>query len=272
MAITIRGQNRKDRYSGTWPDATNTGWARTGVTLTAYTGPTTLALGQTIDSKTITDDLVITSHVTITRCNIGIAHLDCDGAARSLTLEDCNIDAGTWQSQAVGFSDLTIRRCNIIGGTNSVISGSNILIEDSWLHAQYLAPTAEWHENAFICNGGSNIVLRHNTLHADQENNGFGGGVSTNCSLFGDFAPIEDVLIEGNLLKATPGGYGCSAGYNPGKPFGDNPTNVTWRDNVFERGPSGQCGVEGPVTSFLDANGNVWSNNRYEDGELIPAA
>lgn len=254
-----------------WPDATNTGWARTGVTLTPYTGPTTLLENQTIDSKSITDDLVIQSDVTIRRCNI-TGRIDCDGPTFSVLIEDCNLNGSTADAPVVGYGNLTIKRCNIIGGANSVIGGDNVLIEDSWLHAQYLGPTAASHENAFISNGGTGITIRNCVLHADQENNSSGGGVSTNCSFFGDFAVIEDVLVEDCLIKATPGAYGVSLGYNPGKPFGTDPTNVTFQNNTFEPGPTGNCGVYGPVTGWLADNGNVFTGNVWlGGGDVEPA-
>lgn len=259
-----------------WPDATNTGWARTGVTLTPYSGPTTLSGTVLIDKKSITTDLVIgyssiATTVTIKRCNI-TGRIDCDGPNYNVILEDCNLNGSTADAPVVGYGNLTVRRCNIIGGANSVIGGDNVLVEDSWLHAQYLGPTRESHENAFISNGGTGITLRNCTLHADQPNNTVGGGVSTNCSLFGDFAPIADVLIEDCLIKATPGAYGVSLGYNPGKPYGSNPTNVVFQNNTFEPGTTGNCGQFGPVTGWLDDNGNVFTGNVWLGGGVVSPA
>src|SRR5690606_11871516 len=217
---------------------------------------------QTIDSKLMGGHFQIASggNIFLKRCQIN-GRIDCDGADRFVRIEDCNIDAGMADAPAVGFSNLIVRRCNIIGGANTIIGGNNVLVEDSWLHSQYLAPEAESHENAFLSNGGDGITIRNCVLHADQPDNGFGGGVSTNCSLFGDFSPIQNVLIENCLIKATPGAYGVSLGYNPAKPFGSAPTNVIFRNNVFERGASGKCGVVGPVTCWLDANCNIFDNN-----------
>jgi hypothetical protein len=248
-----------------WPNADNTGWLAAGATLTAWDGPTFLAANQVIDSRILTGHIIVASHVKITRCQIN-GRIDCDGPNYSLILEDCNVDGGTAQAPAVGYGNLTIRRCNMVGGANTVIGGDNVIIEDSWLHDQYLGPTADDHENGFLSNGGSNITLRHNVIHADEPDNGHDGGVSTNCSLFGDFAPITDVLIENCYFPATPGAYSVSLGYNPSKPFGANPTNVVFRNNVFEYGPTGNGGFFGPVTSFLDANGNVFEGNTWEDG------
>jgi len=43
-------------------------------------------------------------------------------------------------------------------------------------------------------------------------------------------------------------------------------------NNVFGRGYSGKCGVYGPTNSLNAAgkpNGNVWDNNKYEDGAMV---
>jgi len=255
------------------PNEFNTGWERTGVTLTDYSTPSTILTDQTLDSRNILTDITVSADVIVTRSMIN-GHIYADGVGYSLLLEDCEIDASTFDGAAVGFQNVTIRRCNIYGGANSVIGSSNIIIEDSILHDQYLAPGSGAHQNGFLSNGGSNVVIHNCVIHANQPDNGSGGGVSTNLSLFGDFAPIADVTIEGCYFPATPGAYSVSLGYNPGWPeegkeFGDNPTNVIFRNNVFERGDSGNGGVFGPVTSFLDDNGNIFENNTWEDGELI---
>jgi hypothetical protein len=96
-----------------------------------------------------------------------------------------------------------------------------------------------------------------------------GGGPTADVSLFGDFGPVDDILIEDNLLKGTAGGYGMQAGYNPGKPY-PNGTNIRILNNTFERGTSGVCGVFGPYTAWNGSNtGNVWSGNHYDDATPI---
>jgi hypothetical protein len=50
-------------------------------------------------------------------------------------------------------------------------------------------------------------------------------------------------------------------------------TNIVYRDNVFQRGANRKCAAYGPVTNFdSSAPGNVWSNNRYDDGTIVKAA
>ncbi|QQS20304.1 hypothetical protein IPL85_02560 [Candidatus Saccharibacteria bacterium] len=85
---------------------------------------------------------------------------------------------------------------------------------------------------------------------------------------------MTDVTFDNNLFMPTTGGYGGTFGYNPAKPYGSNPSYIVVTNNVFQRGPTGICGVYGTVTSFLSSGtGNVWSNNTYEnDGTIIPPA
>jgi hypothetical protein len=212
-------------------------------------------------------------HFTATRSYFN-CKIDCDGTNRSATLENCTIDGGG-DVLGVGYNDLTLRRCNISGALQCVNTSSNVLIEDCYIHNPYL-PDSSDHINPFFNGGGTNLVIRHSTLWAPQQDNIHGGGVSTNLSMFPDFGPIYNVTIEDCLIRYTGGAYGVSLGWNPGKAFNDhalNGTNIVFRNNTFERGPSGLCGGLGPVTSWpFGRSGNVWENNRYEDGEPVDPA
>ncbi len=49
--------------------------------------------------------------------------------------------------------------------------------------------------------------------------------------------------------------------------------NIRFTNNIFMRGPSGKCGIWGPITSFdSTAPGNVWTNNLWDDGTPVPPA
>jgi len=262
-----------DGQGGCWPYAGNTG-VPAGTTLTNYTGPTTITTPNTIiNAKTVNDDLVIqTTGVQILNSRVN-GHIDVDGANRSVTIEDSEINAGNVSQPAVGYGNLTIRRTNLTGGQHSVLCGDNCVMEDNYMHAQYNAPGGSYHNNAFISNGGSGATLTHNTFFCEPENNGSGGGCTADVSFFGDFAVISDITVNNNLFVATPSGAYCgSFGHNPAKPFGSNPSNVVVTNNIFQRGPNNQCGTSAPVTSFLSANGNVWTNNKWDDGATVPPA
>jgi len=260
---------------GGFPDATNTGLAGVGLTesdLSLYTGPGGYSGSAvvTLERLLINDDIRVYDSVNITliECKIN-GHIDIDSTLATLTMIDCHVDAGTWSNAAVGFQNMTITRCNIEGGITAVNASVNVTVTDSYLHGQQISPTGPDHAGGFLCSGGHDITLTHNTIVCDVLDNGFGGGPSNNLNLFGDFAPLLDITIDNNYFPVTAGGYSVSLGHNPGANFGDNPTNITFTDNVLERDPiTGKGGVFGTVTSYLDANGNVYSNNVWADDPL----
>jgi hypothetical protein len=257
-----------------FPDATNTGIAGVGLTeagLTAYTGPGGYAGGGTflVQNQLINDDIRIfdTVQITLRKCKIN-GHVDADSATASITLEDCHIDASTWTNAATGFQNMTITRCDIEGGITAVNGSVNVTVTDSYLHGQVISPTGSDHAGGFLCSGGSNILLSHCTIWCSVVDNGFGGGPSNNLQFFGDFGTLTDLTVDRCYFPATAGGYSVSLGHNPGKPGGDDPTRITFTNNVLARSPAapgGKGGSFGTVTSFLAANGNVYSNNVWYD-------
>ncbi len=222
-----------------------------------------------IDAQEVACDLVVrASGVRITRSST--RRIEIGEPPASVVVEDTDIDAGEWVGGAVAFGSVTLKRVDVRGGQHSVQCSEKCLVEDSWLHAQSLPPDEPRHLNAFISNGGSDMVLRHNVLSCDRPVNEVDGGCTADLSLFGDFGPVSDVTIEGNLFQASRGGYCGSFGYNPGKEFGEAATEIVVVDNVFERGSTGMCGVYGAVTSFsVDGEGNRWSGNTWDDGSTL---
>ena len=252
--------------SGRFPDATNTG-VPDGVALSAYTGPLTITIaGAVIDAKTVTGTLDVQARgVTIRRSHVrGIVNVV---GGNSVTIEDSFIDGGTHDGAAVGQNNVTMRRVEVIGARQSVSCHSNCDIQDSWLHAQYIRPGSDWHGDGYISNGGSNVVLRHNTLACDSRPTGAGGACTAALAAFGDWAPIRDHTYDNNLFGESPAGFCMYAGYEPSKPYGSNPTYVRVTNNVFQRGANGKCAVYGPFTGYkASGEGNVFTGNRWDDG------
>lgn len=277
IEFTLTGSVPTGVPSG-FPDATNTGLAGVGLSesdLSLYAGPGGYSGSAVVvlEDLLINDDIRVYDSVNITlrRCKIN-GHIDIDSTLAALVMEDCHVDATTWPNAAVGFQNMTIRRSNIQGGITAVNASVNVLVEDSYLHGQRISPTGPDHAGGFLCSGGHDITLTHNTIVCDVLDNGFGGGPSNNLNLFGDFAPLLDITITDNYFPATAGGYSVSLGHNPGANFGDDPTNIVFTDNVLARDPiTGKGGVFGTVTSFLDANGNVYADNVWaDDGTPVP--
>lgn len=278
QGLTLTGSVPGGDIPDGFPDAFNTGLAGVGMTeadLSPYSGPGGYDQGgpYLLEDQLINDDIRLYNNVqmTIRRCKIN-GHIDIDSAGASLLIEDSHVDASSWSNAAVGFMNMTIRRCDIEGGITAVNASINVTVEDSYLHGQVIAPTGEQHAGGFLCSGGHDITLTHNTIVCDVLDNGDGGGPSNNLNLFGDLAPLSDITVEDCYFPVTAGGYSVSLGHNPGKPYGDNPSNIVFVNNVLARDPgTGKGGQFGTVTSFLNANGNVYSGNTWaDDGTAVP--
>lgn len=255
---------------GGWPSTANTG-VPPGSALTAYTGPMHVTSdGAVIQNRRITGTLVIgAANVRISRSQVN-GRIESDSNSHSVIIEDSEIIGDNSWTPAVGYRNITMRGVEVTGSRVSVLCGSNCDIQDSLLHKQYMQPGSDWHVNGYVSNGGSNVLIKHNTLACDVADNSNGGGCTGPAASFGDFEILSKITYDNNLFLAGPGGYCLHAGYNPSKPYGSNPTQVVVTNNVFQRGSGGKCGYWGPVTSFhTTGSGNVWSNNRFEDGQPI---
>ena len=259
--------------STSFPNAVNTG-VPSGVALTDYAGPMTITrAGTIIDSKRITGRIVIAAQNVVIKRSRVVGNIDADGGGASVSIEDSEVNGGTSQTPAIGYGHITMRRVDVFGSRVSVLCGSSCDIQDSWLHSQYISPGSNWHVNGYVSNGGSNVVVKHNTIACDVRDNSNGGGCTGPAASFGDFSALSNIVYDNNLFVASPGGYCLAAGYNPGKPYGSNPTGIVVTNNVFQRGPGGKCASFGPVTAFRSAGaGNVWSNNTWDNGGVVPPA
>ena len=253
-----------------WPDASTTG-VPAGTPLTTYTGPCTVTTANTvIDAKTVNcSSLVIhAANVTISRSKVnGIVSSGTDNDTYSFTLSDSDVDATPGfaaQLTAVEGLHFTVLRSDIQGGNRSV-NCINCTIQDSYVHGQDADAGGTWHESGIRMNDHN--VIRHNTILCDAPTIG-GAGCSADLTGYGDFAPVTNNLIENNLFKATPSGGFCSyGGSSKGKAYSTDAHDIRFINNVFEAGPTGHCGIWGPVTDFDPTRpGNLWSGNTWTDG------
>ncbi len=259
---------------GGWPGPDNTG-VPAGTALTPYTGPCTITSARTISGADVlskcSDALVIqTTGVVIDKSLVpGVWSIYGDGDS-SVTITDSDVRAGSVSTAGLWGYNITARRVDVTGGQHSFQCNNNCEVTDSWLHDQHNPDGGSYHNNAFISNGGSNMVIRHNTLHCTAILNSTDGGCSGDLSLFGDFDPIDNVTIDNNYLRANNSSisYCLYGGASRSKPY--QATNVKVTNNVFERGANRKCGVYGPVTSFdRNAAGNVWTGNVWDSGEAV---
>jgi hypothetical protein len=262
-----------DGSGGCWPYAGNTG-VPAGTALTAYTGPCSIFTNTVIQDKTVNCALQMynDASLTIRRSVVnGFIENTYTSGVGKLIVEDSEVHAGAWSEGAIWGSSMTVTRSEATGGQHSVHCESDCTVTDSWLHNQYNPDGGSYHNNAFISNGGTNMLLRHNTLHCTALLNATDGGCTGDLTLLGDFDTISYVTAESNLFMANNSSisYCTYGGHTPGKPY-PNGHHVAYRNNVFQRGPNGKCGVYGAVTSFNpSASGNVWTGNIWSDGATL---
>jgi hypothetical protein len=261
--------------SGGFPGAGNTG-VPAGVTLTDYTGPCTIGTnGTVIDAKTVNCDLSIrATGVVIKRSRINGEINGDEGTGSSFTVEDSEVvNQARRACQCIGSDNFTVRRTEIRGGNRGIYCRLHCLVVDSWIHGSQLLET----QHASAVRVEQYATLRHNTLACTWTGPlANDTGCSADLAGYPDFAPITHNTITGNLFAANPSGAGFCAygGATQGKPYSGSPTNATYivfADNVWQRGSNGKCGTYGPIVNFdKTRTGNQWTNNRFDDGTVIP--
>ena len=245
-----------------------------GTVLTPYTGPCDIQTPDlVIDGKTVNCELRILAKGIVIRNSVinGNIRTDLEYLPGSFTITDSEVRVPAEPITGLGDGNFTARRVHVTGGSRSVNCYLNCTIEDSYVHGQYRDDTGRHHESGIRM--GANAVIRRNTIACDAPDVPPDAGCSAALTGYGDFDVVENNLIDGNLFVAGSGGYCAYGGSTKGKPFSNGVNRIRFTNNVWQRGATGQCGWYGPITSFdSDAPGNVWSNNRWDDGTPVPPA
>lgn len=265
------------------------------MTLTNYTGPTTInSCGVVIDSKLVDSDLLITAGngttskdtpcVTIKNSFVKSVIFSEQSNWGPIVITDTEVQPqglSWWEN--IGRSNIFVYRVNSHGSEGVIKCDQNCEAKDNWVYGMQLG--GQYHYNAFGGNGTSDFLIEHNwascgdweTIDPDY---GDDAGCSADIGFYGDFGPIQRVTITRNYIAGTDSaldhnrgpGYCLNPGYYPGKPY-PAPDYMTITDNIFGRGSTNKCGAFGPTNSLAKSGQplhNVWSNNRYEDGTMIP--
>ena len=271
----------RDGTGSCWPGPDNTG-VPVGTTLNTYGGPCTISVDNTvIDSKTVNCALSIqAANVTIKNSKVnGNVILDVDRPSSNawhLTIQDSEVDAGTIQEAALGWGNLTAIRVNVHGGVTAAQCEENsvsCVIQDSYLHGQYIQPNSNWHLGGFLSDGGGPITLTHNYVVCDQQAvYGTDGGCTGDINLIPNFATAHNVTITHNLLGANIHSAFCTYGgdrHDGSYPYGNH---IVYTDNIFQRGTNGLCAGYGPVAGWGTDPTNQWVNNTWADGGAVTPA
>lgn len=270
-----------DKWGGCWPGASYVG-VPPGTTLTTYTGPMTITTPNTvIDAKIINGDMIIqASNVSITRSqfNTGSVGTDENSTGFSFSISDSTVNIGSTRAgTGVGAVNFTATRVEVTGGNRSMNCWKDCTITDSYVHGQFADTNGVYHESGI--RQGARGIVRHNSIGCDAPDIPPDGGCSAALSGYGDFATVENMTIDRNLILGGSGGYCTYGGSTGGKPF-PNAHDIKFTDNVYQRGTSASdhgtfiCGDFGPITAFdTAAPGNVWTNNVWDtDGTAVPPA
>ncbi len=262
--------SRPSQPSSGWPSTSNTG-VPAGETLTDYTGPRTItANGTEIRNKIVNGTLTIeASDVKIvnTRINGEVLLRDPKSSNYSFTITDSEVHIQDPGATGIMMGNFHATRVEVTGGRRSIYCKYNCVVEDSLVHKQSSGAGNSDHFSGIRME--QNGTFRHNTLICEAASR----GCSASLTGYGDFAPVQNNLIENNLFIGDLGGqasmcaYGGSSGANGDKPYGDQARDIRFINNVFTKGATGRCGKNGAVAHF-DASrpGNQWSGNVWDDG------
>jgi hypothetical protein len=259
------------------PDASCTG-VPPGTRLTTHDGDLHVTSdGAVVDAMLIQGCVFIEANdVTIKRSKV-VRGDSCEwsaaieagyGAYAGTLIEDVEVDGGAPDSPNVasialiGVHNYTARRLHVHHGGRAFNIGDNVVIEDSYIHDMY--GEGDSHNSGIGSNSGTNITLRHNTIHCDIEQPGnpsMGGGCSGSLVLYADdfgdqSGTIDDLLVEENLFNG--GGY-CLLIYN-------HRTDGSYivRRNLFGSSFYPDCGQYGPNDLLVTTGANLtWEDNSW---------
>lgn len=252
-----------------FPSASTTG-VPAGTSLSTYTGPCTITTaGTVIDAKTINCSLSIrATGVKITRSKVnGTVYAGTDGKS-SFTISDSTIDVGDRMGTGIGDGYFTATRVHVMGGNRSINCFVKCTVQSSYVHGQFKDESGTAHESGIRI--GSSSTIRGNTIACDAPDVPPDAGCSAALTGYGDFAIVQDNVIDGNLFLPTTGGFCAYGGSTTGKQFSSGVNDIKFTNNVFSRGSGGKCGYWGAITSFdVNAPGNVWTNNKWSDGATV---
>jgi hypothetical protein len=274
-----------DPWGGCFPGPKTTG-IQAGVTLTPWTGGCDVRTDNlVIEARLITgcDNFYINAN-NVTMKNIKLVGPNLWVRTGSLIITDSEADFGPARDgQGFTGSNIIAKRLNFYGGHRQVWCDT-CTVEDSYFHDQNISADLSAHASAVRTD--SHTVYRHNTIRCDLKVTSLDGGCSAPQTGYPDFGPIHHTTMDKNLIMASETGYCSYGGWNPGKPYNDDPQNATYiqfTNNVVARGthPNGVkeyplthryryiCGYWGPVTSYADERvGFKFYDNRWDDGLL----
>ncbi|HSX42782.1 MAG TPA: hypothetical protein VLF59_01715 [Candidatus Saccharimonadales bacterium] len=296
-----------DGMGGCWPGPSNTGPNAAAGSMATYSGSCTITAANTvIDSKVINcsplnvgsgaSGLIIknsyvnggvisegsaTFTIQDSVVDNAVSYRACSGSTNcSAGKYACGDPNNATTDCGVGYNHFTILRTEIMHTNRAAYCETTCTIQDSYFHGTNLWPDQTNLAHASSVRNEQYLTLKHNALGCDYTgpfpNDEL--GCSADMSGYPDFAPIMHDTIDSNLFLSNNAGAGFCVygGGTSGKPYSGNANNATYivfQNNVFQRGANGKCGSYGPVTDFISGRtGNVWTNNKYDNGATVSPA
>jgi Domain of unknown function (DUF4082) len=258
---------------GPFPNASNTGAPAGG--LSAYSGPCTITRdGTVIDHKVVNCSLDIRAakvRISHSVINGTINSGDDQGSRFSFKLVRSTLDVspnGVAMETGVGDVNFKVIRSEIRGGNRGINCWYRCVVRASWIHGQDTDSSGVTHMSGIRM--GQRARLIGNSIGCDAPEVPPEAGCSAPLTGYGDFGPVRDNIIDGNLFLATTGAVCAYGGSSGGKPYSDDAANIKFYNNVFQRGDNGNCGAYGPVMDFdRRAPGNVFVGNTWADGGRV---
>ncbi|MBX9244515.1 right-handed parallel beta-helix repeat-containing protein [Actinotalea ferrariae] len=121
-----------------------------------------------------------------------------DGEHSGLLIEDVEIDGGGTTDIGVDVSRVVLRRLDIHHVNDGVRMGSDIVLEDSWIHD--LSRIGGLHPDAVQGISAQDVVIRNNTLDPRDPETGDNGNAAIMLGSETGTRLSRGVLIEGNFL------------------------------------------------------------------------
>jgi len=251
-----------------YPDASNTGYLPTGVTLHACSSVTS---NNTYDSCLFSNGLDLSAgqtNVTVTRSLIN-GVVTGNESCQNLTMTDTEINGnGATNAATNALQCFTWKRINCHSVGQCFYAGT-MDVEDSYCHD--LNSTPSGHNECVLGSSQGQKTMIHNNFVSNWLNRN-GGGMSSVVSFYADngfWGPGGNLLFKNNRMDPSGSGavYCLYA-------FGQ-PTNTYFQNVLIENNVWAKAGCSppnnGPVIYWRTGQPtNVWSNNAYDDGTPIP--
>lgn len=245
--------------SSGWPNASNTG-VPAGTKLTPSKSISVTKDGTVISGLDVSGDITVrANNVTIEKTKVTGGHIDLGWDQHGIMITDVEVDGlgkapADQRVPAIGSNGYTCIRCNVHGSNSGFDVRNDVTIKDSWAHD--IGPASGVHKTAVGSNGADHVVIQHNVLSCEVS------GCSAAIAFYGDFTPVNDVVVDGNLFN-TAGSYCSYEGTLSGKAY-PNATNIKWTNNHYGTQFHPTCGIYGPADGWGSQGGNVWSGNVWD--------